>query len=126
MKADRFRYLREILAVTCLALGACSPLPDCDQNIRDQIVSPDGLMKAALLDMQCGATTADATWVLMTASSKKFDVKKDNIAVFEGRVDIRWEKKDLVVVYGDSVPSVMIKNKDQTSIRYEGVSAPAR
>ena len=52
--------------------------------------------------VQCGATTSDATWVLLYPASKKPEPDSDKVAVFEGTdVGIKWEAGRLKIVYGD-------------------------
>ena len=77
----------------------------CDRVMRNEAISADASMKAAIEDVQCGATTRDASWVLLTKASSRFSDKRDQIAVFEGHVnELKWENGALVVLHGDAVP----------------------
>jgi hypothetical protein len=90
-----------------VALG-CSrePLFECEHTVRGEKVSTDGKMKAAIVDVQCGATTRDASWVLLTSAGEKFHDEKDRIATFDGSIQqVLWEEQDLVVVHGDARPA---------------------
>lgn len=93
----------------------------CDNTVRGEQVSPAGTFKAAILDVQCGATTADASWVLLTDSKTAFKYKEDRLAVFEGHVDrVVWNEGDLVVFYGDSKPFHMEQSARGVHISYQG------
>lgn len=69
-------------------------------------MSTDGKMKAAIVDVQCGATTRDASWVLLASASEKFHDEKDRTATFDGSIpQLLWEGQDLVVEHGDARPT---------------------
>jgi hypothetical protein len=75
---------------------------DCDRVIKATALSSDGKQKIAILSVQCGATTADATWLLLASSDQSFDYERDVFAVFQGD-DVRavWDGDSVVVTYGD-------------------------
>lgn len=103
-----------ITRLTRLALAVCLPLAmastvgcqdifECVHQPGKAVLSPDGKLKAALVEVACGATTANTTWVVLTDAAGKFDDERDEVAVFEGRVhQVSWEGCDLIVVYGDA------------------------
>lgn len=84
------------ITVLCLAariyLGATACVGGgfgCDQEVQTRAISPDGKHIAMVLSVQCGATTSDATWVLVTGQGGgRLDAERDGIAVFQGRS--RW------------------------------------
>lgn len=103
------KNLRRVIAGSAVAflLIGCSQtdLVSCDQGLREEKKSLDSKFKAAVLDVQCGATTRDASWVLLADGDSEFSYEKDRIATFEGRVDrVAWEGGSLVIFYGDAVP----------------------
>lgn len=90
-----------------LVLTSCSgtPLFQCDTVLHDQSVSSSGRLKTGVVDAQCGATTEDASWVLLTEENKDFDYKKDRIATFEGQIkSVVWHQDELVITYGKAKP----------------------
>ena len=92
-------------AIAIIAACAKSGMVQCDHSLRGEQVSADGAFKAAVLDVACGATTADASWVLITAAKESFKDDRDKAAVFNGPiVKVLWDGNDLVVIYGDARP----------------------
>lgn len=111
------------MAIVCLLLSGCNinSIPECDKNIRGQVISPDGAMKAAIIDVQCGATAADASWVVLAESKNEFDINSNRVAVFEGKIEsVEWRGGDLYVFYGDARPFEMRENGKGLRILYEG------
>lgn len=121
MKIDKF--LKGGMAVLlALYLTGCrnAPLAGCEQTLRSEQISPDGRWKAAILDVQCGATTADANWILLTSKQSKFEGERDKVAVFEGRVEnIAWQGERLIVSYGDARPFLMNPLAGKVQVIYE-------
>jgi hypothetical protein len=93
-----------VLFLTCLS--ACEyggPIFDCDQEQKKAVKSDDGKFSASVLLVQCGATTRDATWILVSPHDRSVDSERDRAAVFEGSdVDIRWVGGVLEISYGDA------------------------
>jgi hypothetical protein len=101
-------------------LSGCGGMFSCDYALHNEMASPDGSLKAALLDVQCGATTADAVWVLLTDSRSKFRYQQDRVAVFEGVVDhLAWKDHELIVFYGQSKPFQMDQSSHGIRISYQ-------
>lgn len=97
-------YLAVIIcSVVFSSCGRDGLFSDCDRVIKPAVLSPDSKFKIAMLSVQCGATTADATWLLLTSSDQTFDYERDVFAVFQGD-DVRaaWENGSIVVTYGDA------------------------
>lgn len=93
-----------------LGLASCgdASLFQCDTAIHDEAVSPSGKLKVGIADVQCGATTEDSSWVVLTEAGKKFDYKKDRIATFEGKLkSVTWKHDELIVTYADAKPFLM-------------------
>lgn len=95
-------------ALVCLLMfvAGCdvvSPVFECENRLRSAHPSHDKALVAELYDVQCGATTEDATWLLLrTAGRPKFDMA-NRVAVFEGTdVWVNWESGGLRVSYRES------------------------
>ena len=102
----------------------CGPLPPCEKVESLSRTSPDGLLKAAIVDVKCGATTDDATRIVITGAVSKFDYDQDIVAIFDGHVKgISWESSTLVVDYGDARPTTMTVLYKTVPIKYVGQSA---
>ena len=89
-----------MLSTCALSLGGCDAgIFTCDHELKSSVASPDGRLKAGVVFVQCGATTADATWVVLGASHKDFDYERDQVAVFEGGdVALGWAGNRLFVM----------------------------
>lgn len=82
-----------------------TPLGGCDYSARDVVISPVGNLKAAVVDVQCGATTRDASWVVIARSDSDFSYEKDRVASFNGAVSkIEWSDSSIVVTLGQADP----------------------
>lgn len=93
------------LVILGTLLGACSnaePFFECAQEEQTSAESPDGRFKASVVLVQCGATTSDATWVLLSPTGRKPDPDRDTVAVFEGKaVRATWVAGALDIAHGD-------------------------
>jgi hypothetical protein len=93
-------------AVALLMLAACSNARECAHNLRDAQNSPDGKLKAVIVDVRCGATSARSSWVLLADANAKFRDAADKVAVFDGSAErVVWRGTALLVVYGRAKPS---------------------
>lgn len=119
MEIKSYTYL---IALFPFSITACvGPAPDCDRVKRLEVRSVDAGMKAAIFDIQCGATAPDATWILVSQYSKEFDYKTDVVAVFEGDIKgIEWRGHDLHVSYGVANPFKMNSEAAGIQVFYEG------
>src|SRR5450631_212851 len=98
------RYV--VPAVSMLISAACSNGIECAHNLRDAQNSPDGKLKAVIVDVRCGATTANSSWVLIADANAKFRDAADKVAVFDGSAErVAWRATALLVVYGHAKPS---------------------
>jgi hypothetical protein len=87
-------------------LAACSNARECAHNLRDAQNSPDGKLKAVIVDVRCGATSARSSWVLLADANAKFRDAADKVAVFDGSAErVVWRGTALLVVYGRAKPS---------------------
>ncbi len=80
----RFYLVIIICSIVFSGCGRDGLFSDCDRVIKPAVLSPDSKFKIAMLSVQCGATTADATWLLLTSSDQAFDYERDVFAVFQG------------------------------------------
>jgi len=68
-------------------------------------MSADGERKAAVVDVECGATVVDMSWALIAAANKEFVDAADKVAVFEGPIErVFWKGSNLFVIYGHARP----------------------
>ncbi len=82
-----------------------SPIGGCDYAVRDVVKSPAEDIKTAIVDVQCGATTRDASWIVMTSGGSNFSYEKDRVASFIGTVSsVEWSGANIVVRLGNSYP----------------------
>ncbi len=110
------------LSLSFLALNGCgdSAIFDCDKELKSRITSPDGEYAAGILTVQCGATTADATWVLLGKAGDEYDYDRDKVAVFEGsNVELNWHESLLQVIYYEARPFKMNPSAKGVSIEYQ-------
>lgn len=118
-----FVLLAGLLSVSS-GLASCSLTGfECDQNVQAVLPSPNGNFVAKVLLVQCGATTADATWVLLASSGTNFDGDKDKVAVFEGGViEASWRGETLNIDFKNSKIFKMEREKNGAVISYNGES----
>lgn len=98
VKVARLLFLGAVIQ----SAGCAPPLPPCEKSLAELISSPREGVSAFVLDVQCGATTADSKWVLV--GPKPFvEAKAERIAVFDGPLKrIWWERGELHIDHGDS------------------------
>lgn len=116
--------LAAVILVAVFHLSSCSQAPmfDCDKNLKSSVRSLDGKHVAGVLSVQCGATTADASWILLADVSEKFDFERHKIAVFEGNdVNVVWVDGKLQVGYKDSDPFRMDPSAKGVAITYRQI-----
>lgn len=110
-----------VLSVLLAMLAGCDggSLFECERTLRIERPSPDGRFKAAIEDVQCGATTRDASWILLAKAHDAFDDERDQVATFDGRVrDLQWQGADLVVLHGSAKPVRVARSAGATTIVY--------
>lgn len=107
MRADDSRT-EHFFSLFALLLGAflsacyADAIFECDHEERSLVESGDGRFKASVVLVQCGATTSDATWVLLYPAKEKPDPDSDKVAVFEGTdLRVEWVDRQLKIAYGD-------------------------
>lgn len=116
--------LAATILVAAFHLSSCGQVPmfDCDNNLRSSVRSLDGKHVAGVLSVQCGATTADASWVLLADAGEKFDFERHKIAVFEGSdVNVMWVDSKLQVDYKDSEPFRMDPSAKGIAVTYREI-----
>lgn len=108
------------LLLACLSACGGSPHFSCEKKLHDEVTSSDGRLKAAILDVQCGATTQDANWVVVSNASEDFDEERDKVAIFEGSVEsVVWQGNQLHIIYGSSKPFLMNKEAKGAQVIYK-------
>lgn len=84
----------------------------CGYELKDQQIAPDGRRKAAVVEVDCGATTSYVTWVVMTRADAAFRYEKARVAVIEGRTGrIKWDGSKLVIFYPATRPPHVDKQR---------------
>jgi len=82
---------------------ACSQRDACTHTLRNTQRSADGKLKAAILDVNCGAGLSAASSILIAAADADFRDEEDKAAVFEGTVrKLKWQDDALYVIYGNA------------------------
>jgi hypothetical protein len=86
----------------------------CGYEVKGEKASPDGRLKAAVVEVNCGATTDYRSRAVLTKADRAFDFKKDWLAEIEGRqMQITWEGPKLVVFWAAEQPPAV--NEEKTS-----------
>jgi hypothetical protein len=79
----------------------------CDYTVKDQRVSPDGRRKAAVVEVDCGATTDYASWVVATDANAPFQYGRDRVSAVNGRaLRIAWEGRKLIIYHRPTEPLI--------------------
>jgi hypothetical protein len=124
MRRNRSNRRALLLALATTLLGACDSgagIFDCDKERVEVAKSDDGKHIATVLLVQCGASTRDATWVLVSQSGRETDDDDDRAAVFEGKdVSVKWVDGVLEISYGDATMFTGESSLNGVRIRYSG------
>ena len=89
-----------ILPIAGLGLFVWGVGDPCGYEVKAQALSPDGGKKAAVVEVNCGATTAFASWAVLAPAERPFDFKKDRVATIDGRaMRVAWEGSKLIVFW---------------------------
>lgn len=110
------------MTLSLIALTGCrnSAIFDCDKELKSSVMSPDGKHTAGILAVQCGATTADATWILLTDAGEEYDYDRDKVAIFEGsNIKLNWSDSLLQITYYKARPFKMDPSAKGVSIEYQ-------
>jgi len=94
-------------------------LGPCGFEVMQESVSPDGTLKAAAVEVNCGATTDYASWAVLTRADRAFDFKKDRIAAIPGReMRVGWEGRKLVVFWYAERPPTVREGRPAAQVEY--------
>ncbi|MEK7950336.1 hypothetical protein [Luteolibacter soli] len=86
-----------ILAVSC-----CSN-PGCENEVREQLVSPDGVNKVVIFSRNCGATTDFNCQASILPVSKPLPNDVGNAFIFDkGEAKVVWRDSKTLSVSADS------------------------
>lgn len=121
LRTTNFAIMAALVGVSFLALASCQRdgIFDCEHSIGREVPSQNGQFRAAVDTVQCGATTKDASWVLLTERKSGFKPDLDKAAVFEGAIDqLQWSGTKLTVFYADSKPFLMKKSISGVTLEY--------
>ena len=70
----------------------------CGYDLKSSQISPDGRYKAAVVEVNCGATTGYVDWVVLTKADKAFNYRKDRLASVETQaMTAQWDGQTLIV-----------------------------
>src|SRR5688572_33159899 len=58
--------------------------PSCDNEVINEVVSPDGLRKAVLFQRECGATTGFSSQISVIATNDRLRDSAGNVLVADG------------------------------------------
>lgn len=93
----------------------------CGYQLIDQQLSPDRRQKAAVVEVNCGATTDFARWVVVTDAEKRFRYRHDMLAAVGGQeLGIHWDGPILHVKYPAAEKPVI--HRTEPFVRYEPAS----
>ena len=84
MHLKRSSVLTLIIALTGVGAACVSRAGDCSNQIRREIHSPNGTMKAVVFQRDCGATVGFNTQVSVLPSSTKLPDDGGNVFVADG------------------------------------------
>ncbi|RAK60876.1 hypothetical protein DJ021_14175 [Phenylobacterium hankyongense] len=104
------------IAMALIGFATSNP---CGYRLTGQQVSPDGAIKAGIVQVDCGATTGVATWAVLAPTGKAFDYRKDRVVAIEGEaIRIAWEGRKLVVSWrAPHTPNVRRSDRAQVELR---------
>jgi len=107
-----FRIAKAAVALGLVGQFGCGL---CNDEIRQQVNSPDGNTTAVYYIRDCGATTNFANLISLRASSQKFDGDDPEGIVMDtqGRqeIEIHWESNSTLVVRCSSCKAAQVLSK---------------
>jgi hypothetical protein len=72
----------------------------CGYEVQQEAVSPDHREKAAVVEVNCGATTPYMDWAVIAPVGRAYDFEKDRVASAYGQeMRVAWEERKLVVLW---------------------------
>ncbi len=102
-----------------LAVGVHELASVCAREVIDEKVSPDGRRRAALVYLDCGATTSGTTWLLIADAKAPFDDNRDRAALLKRRASrLEWAGTELRVFKGKAESSEIAERFRGTPISY--------
>jgi hypothetical protein len=98
------------------ACGVSEPMFDCVKTILLEVNSPKSAHKASLVEVACGATTQDMTWIMLSPNQGG---KPERVGILRGRVSsLLWQGDDeIVIVTGEA--QVINMNRNWGRVRIE-------
>ena len=96
----RLNLTVRLLMVRLLAvLPACTGDADCENEIREVLVSPDGAKKLVIFSRDCGATTGFNVQISVLDRSRDLSDAAGNLFISgEGKVKAVWKNERKVVI----------------------------
>lgn len=92
-----------LLLVYCFIVPLFLPVSSCTDTYHPGPVSPDGRLKSAVHERDCGATTGFDNEVLITAVGRAFEDEPTVVVVIDGPPPrLEWDGADLRVFKGKS------------------------
>jgi hypothetical protein len=85
-----------IFGFLSLTLVSCLDLGQCGNQVKTELISPDQLIVARVLERNCGATTGFTTVISIQSKSEPFDsenVDSQDIALIvdgQYKIQLRW------------------------------------
>lgn len=94
-----------IRSLHCLVLGfllvlpACTQDPECENEVREVLVSPDGAKKLVIFSRDCGATTGFNVQISVLDRSQELPDAAGNLFISgDGEIKAVWESERKVVI----------------------------
>ena len=125
------------LALLFVALSCMSRTEDCQNELLKEVRSPDGKLKAAVFQRDCGATTGFSTQISILPADEKLLDKSGNIFVADTdhgkapsgagsgpKVEVRWVNENELLIRHDSRARVFHSEQSLNNVRilYEQAS----
>ncbi|MGK0187738.1 MAG: hypothetical protein ACI9R3_003528 [Verrucomicrobiales bacterium] len=92
------KSFRIIPALAFVIFGGCSG-NDCDNEVSQELRSPDGSVKVALFSRNCGATAGFNTQATLLKSEEDLSDEPGNVFIIDqGEAQIAWEDSTTLLV----------------------------
>ena len=115
---------RIILALAFVVFGGCSGI-DCDNEVSQELRSPDGSVKVALSSRDCGATTGFNTQATLLRSGEHLPDEPGNVFIIDqGKAQIAWEASTTLLVRISPVARVFKQESKVRGISIKYVTLP--
>lgn len=114
------RCFRLLVVGLLPVLPACTRDPDCENEIREVQVSPDGAKKLVMFSRDCGATTGFNVQISILDRSQDLPDAAGNLFISgEGKVKAIWENEGKVVIGFENGLGIFKREQSSDGIKAE-------